>query len=156
MSSVKIAGIDLSTKSIAISVLGDTVHETHWTEIVSKHKTPADRFTQLLHGFRQALTESWIKDVETFCIEEIGFMANGRTTIDMALVMGAVLGELERRGKIVMQLHVSTIRAKFGLVRSDKKSIQRFVERAIKQKHLPTDNVADAFLVAMYGRSLSS
>jgi Holliday junction resolvasome RuvABC endonuclease subunit len=151
----KIAGIDVSTKSVAIAVLGAAAEDAHlWTEVAAKGQRASDRLAELVRGVNAALGEAWIKDVETFCIEEIGFVRNGRSTIDLAYVVGAMIALLELRGKIVLRFHPMTIKAKFGMARQDKKAVQRFIEGVVEQT-LPTDNVADAFLVALYGRSLS-
>lgn len=152
---MSIAGIDLSTKKIAVAVIDN--RELRWTEVVAtgarKGARAGDRFPKLVRGFKELLYEPWIKDVEFFFIEDISFIRSRKNELDMAMVQGAVMSQLELAGKTYQTCNNSTVKAAFNMMRQGKAAVQRLVERIFQEKGLSED-VADAALVAMYGRTL--
>lgn len=149
--STVVAGIDLSTKKIAVAVIDG--RELHWHEVLADGTRAGDRFPKLVRGFRRLLKEPWIGNVEFFFIEDISFLRSRKNELDMAMVQGAVMSQLELAGKTVQTCNNSTVKAAFNMMRQGKGPVQKLVEKIFNKKKLSED-VADAALVAMYGRTL--
>lgn len=148
---MKIAGIDLSTKKIAVAVIDG--QNLHWTEIVSDGRRAGDRFVPLVQGFNRLLKMSWFRKAEVVAIEDISFLGSRKNELDMAMVQGAVMAQLELAGFTVQTCNNSTVKAAFNMMRQGKTPVQRLVEKVFSQSRLSSD-VADAALVAMYARML--
>lgn len=145
---MRIAGIDLSTKTIAVSFLNGDDASTF--EVAAKGRRSADRFRDLVQNFRSAMNQV---DTDIVFIEDISFVRNRQTELDLAQVLGAVKAHLYEMGRMLHTFNNQTIKAHFNLARSSKQDIVEFVELATSLSGL-TEDQADAFLVAMYGRAL--
>lgn len=147
-----IAGIDLSTKKIAVAAI-DGRKLVHWTEVTAVGQRAGDRFPKLVHGFRKLTHEGWFRDVEVVFIEDISFIRSRKNELDMAMVQGAVMAQLELAGRTYQSCNNSTVKAAFNMMRQGKAAVRKLVEQTFGEKGLSED-VSDAVLVAMYGRML--
>lgn len=144
-----VTGIDTSTKKLAVAQLMRD-GSVRYIEMVGQGRTAADRFSRLMLEFA-ALGPGWYGPGVTVFLEEVGFVRGGRTSIDMAQVVGGVRTVLAMAGSDCMLFHPMTVKAKFGLARSPKSAVVEFIRKALRFDP-PSDDVADAALVALYGR----
>lgn len=146
---MRIIGIDLSTKKIAVSLL-ITDGKASTFEIKPKGARAADRFRKLMAEFRIQMDRL---DVDFVFIEDISFVRNRQSELDLAQVLGGVKEILYCLDQPFLAINNQTIKARFGKTRSAKQDIVVFVEQVVGITGLSEDQ-ADAFLVALYGRSL--
>lgn len=145
---MRIAGIDLSTKTIAVSLLnGD---EASSFEVAAKGRRSADRFRDLVQNFRSAMIHV-VTDI--VFIEDISFVRNRQSELDLAQVLGAIKEILYDMDRALHTFNNQTIKAHFNLARSSKQEVVAFVKLTTGLSEL-TEDQSDAFLVAMYGRAL--
>ena len=120
---MRIAGIDLSTKKIAVSFLNGDDARTF--EVEAKGRRSADRFRDLVQNFRSAMNQV---ETDIVFIEDISFVRNRQTELDLAQVLGAVKAHLYEMGRMLHTFNNQTIKAHFNLARSSKQDIVEFVE----------------------------
>ncbi len=145
---MRIAGVDISTKVIAVSVL-DPKGPTSF-EVKAKGRRAADRFEKLMGGWT-GLMETL--ELDFVFIEDISFSRNRQAELDLAQVLGGMKAVLYGMRRQFRTFNNQTIKAKFNLARSAKADTQALVEKVTGLKGLSEDQ-SDAFLAAMYGRSL--
>lgn len=147
---MKVAGIDLSTKKIAVSVLEDD-KASEFLEFTAKGQRSHDRLEELSEKFREWVNST---EVELFFIEDISFTRNRRSELDLATVMGVVIAHIYAVGKVPMKFNNMTVKKAFNLSRSSKQDVIKLVEKRLGVTGVSED-VADAFMVALYGSSLT-
>ncbi len=145
---MRIAGVDISTKVIAVSIL-DPKQNTSF-EIRVKGGRAADRFEKLIAGWRELMPTLAL---DFIFIEDISFVRKRQTELDLAQVLGGMKAVLYGLGIQFRTFNNQTIKAKFNLARSAKADTVALVEKVTGLHELSEDQ-SDAFLAAMYGRSL--
>lgn len=160
---VVVAGCDLSTKKITVVVLGHD--EPHIVELGVEYRTKTitkndilGRFTELTDQFGERLEQDYIwATVEHWYIESMGFVRGGRASLDMAYLWGGVMSLLGRVSRTYTLVHPMVWKAQFGIAGArGKRAKELSVEKAHDELgiEVPNDDVADAVLVALYGRSV--
>ena len=154
-----LAGVDLSTKKISVVVLGH--EEPYVVELLTtmKGKKSRDnaqgRFTELTASFAEYLEHDYLwAMVERWYIESVGFVRGGRSSLDMAQVLGGVLALLGRAHREYRLVHTMTWKAHFGIAGAKGKMAKQLAVAKVQAElglEVPNDDVADAALVALYG-----
>jgi Holliday junction resolvasome RuvABC endonuclease subunit len=157
-----LGGIDLSTKKISVVVLGH--EEPYVVELLTEiehgkpKNKPLGRFVELTTQFAERLKQDYMwAMVERWYIESVGFVRGGRSSLDMAQVLGGVLALLGQSYRDYRLVHTMTWKAHFGIAGAKGKAAKKLAVAKVQAElglEVPNDDVADAALVALYGSRL--
>lgn len=146
---MKVVGIDLSTKKIAIVVTDGS--SLQWLEIESSLDGGADpRRREMFNLLMVEMYEPWLTDVEACHIEDISFLRSRRNELDMSKVQGGIEYAYRTFGVPCFMWNNMTVKALFKLNRKGKEAVKSFVEKRFGVE-VPSYDVADATITALYG-----
>lgn len=153
-----ILGVDVSTKKVAFAFVNGNDSSLSWLEIGASDSDWQKRFLELMRAVRSAVcTEPRFLGIQLAVLEDISFVAPGYvgSNIGLPKMLGAVQTILDTHEICTKTVHHKILRAPLGLNGKDKLAIQTFVNEHFKTE-VPSHDVADAAVAALYGLSLIS
>jgi Holliday junction resolvasome RuvABC endonuclease subunit len=146
-----IIAIDLSTKKIAIASGRGSTDFPLTTEVVADGARAADRFDQLMDGFRALLNS--IQPVACAFIEDISFVRGRRAELDLAKVLGGVMAHLVDAGIPYVTVNNMVWKRDLGL---GGKATKAAIAAYVAEKHgdtveIASQDSADALCVLEWG-----
>jgi Holliday junction resolvasome RuvABC endonuclease subunit len=146
---IKLIGIDLSTKKIALAVGVETV-EPQFIELTASEARAADRFNPLMDAFRELLRS--LKPVARVFIEDISFVRNRRSELDLAQMLGGVKALLTTAGIPYVTVNNMTWKCALGLGgKASKLAIAEYAAERWLPLEIPSQDAADALCVLEWG-----
>ena len=146
-----VLGIDLGTTNMGYSV----IRESSSLSILEQGIVPTTKGMDL--SFRLKEIHTYLTDViekykpDCMAFEDVFFVKNKKTALDVASVRGVVLlvGE-QAHIKIVKYTPLQVKQAVTGWGRADKQQVQKMVQHILQLDEIPKpDDVADAMAVAL-------
>jgi len=147
---LRLIGLDLSTKKIAIAVYDGEGTVPRFVEVVARGRHATDRLDALLVNFRNQLAQ--LKPVWGAFIEDVSFVRSRRAELDLAQVLGGVKAHLIEAGITYIAVNNMTWKHDLGLGgRASKTNIAEYVSERWLGLVVPSQDCADALCVLEWG-----